>query len=134
VSATAAVRRGQVAAVRLMVDTCVIRRRGPEVTNPDTGVVTPTWTQIYNGPCKLQESAGFGAAGTEPQAGEHKFVLQGWRLHLPIAETGPTDGDVAEVTTAGVDPDLVGRRYRLGGDFAKTFATARRIQVEEVVS
>lgn len=117
-----------------MVDTCTITRAGAPVTDATTGVVTPTWTTVYAGPCKLGESKGFGASGTEPEAGEHQYVVQGWNLHLPVAVTAPTTGDVATITAAGLDPGLVGRTYRLANEFAKTFATARRFQVEETTS
>lgn len=117
-----------------MLDACTIRRRGPVTTDPATGVVTPSWTPVYSGPCKIQDSKGFGAAGTAPQSGEHRFTVQGWQLHLPVAATGPTVGDVVTVTAAAVDPALVGRTYHLGNVFAKTYPTAGRFQLEEVVS
>lgn len=133
-SVTSATLRGRVAAERLMVDTCVIRRGATATTNPATGVVTQTWTQVYTGPCKLGESSGFGASGSSPEAGEHEFAVQGWKLHVPMSATAPREGDFATITAAALDPSLVGRVYRLGAEFSKTFATARRFEVEETLS
>lgn len=131
-SAKSAVRSGRIAAQRLMIDTCVIRRRTGEDTNPDTGAVTAVWDQVYAGPCKV--GAGARAAVPEtPEAGEHAFVVQRWLLHLPITVTEPTQGDLVTITAAGLDPALVGRTYRLAAEFAKSFPTARRIQFEETV-
>lgn len=133
-SAASAVRRGRAAAERLMVDQCVIRRAGPETTDPVTGVVTPTWTDIYEGRCKVQESSGFAATGQSPEAGEHAFSVQRYMLHVPMSVTGAAEGDVATITAATLDPSLVGRVYRLDGEFAKSYATARRFEVEETTA
>jgi hypothetical protein len=116
-----------------MVDACVIRRAGPATTSPSTGVVTPAWTDVYAGPCKVGAGAHAAVAGA-PEAGEHAFVVQRYLLHLPVTATAPNEGDLATVTAAALDASLIGRTYRLAGEFAKTYATARRFQVEETIS
>lgn len=117
-----------------MVDQCVIRRRGPAITDPVTGVVTPAWTPVYTGPCKVQEASGLGSGSSAPEAGEHAYTVLSYVLALPASATAPLEGDVAEITAAALDSTLVGRRYRISQEFAKTFATARRLQVEETTS
>lgn len=133
-TAASAALRGRVAAERLMVDQCVIRRRAAATTDPATGVVTPAWTPVYTGPCKVQEASGLGSGSSAPDAGEHVYTVLSYVLQLPIAATAPIEGDVAEITAAALDATLIGRRYRISQEFAKTFATARRLQVEETTS
>lgn len=133
-SAPAALRRGRVAAEQLMVDACTVRRAGPAVTDPVTGVVTATWTTVYTGQCKVAESTGFGAGSALPEAGEHAYTVQRYVLHLPASVTAPVEGDVATITAAQLDASLVGREYRIVEEFAKSFATARRFEVEETTS
>ena len=41
-------------------------------------------------------------------------------------------GDVATITAAALDAQLVGKRFRVVGLAHKTFLTARRLQVQEV--
>jgi hypothetical protein len=91
------------------------------------------WQDVYAGPCKVAVGAR-AAVAEQPESGEHAFVVQRYLLHLPITVTTVVEGDVATITAAGLDAALVGRVYRLAGEFAKTFATARRFQVEETVS
>lgn len=117
-----------------MVDTCVIRRVTGQATDPETGVVTPTVAQVYTGKCKIQESSGFAGSGRVPDAGEHTYTLLAYVLHLPMSATAPGEGDLVEITASVLDPALVGREYRIAKEFAKTFATARRLEVEETTS
>lgn len=133
-SAVSAVGRGRVAAQRRMVDACVIRRPGPETTHPVSGVVSRTWTEVYAGPCEIQESSGFAAGGSRPDAGEHEYTVQRYVLKVPMVVTGLTAGDTATVTASVLDADLVGRVYRIVEEFSKSFATARRFQVEETTA
>lgn len=133
-SATSATRRGRAAARALMVDACVIRRAGAATTNPTTGAVTPTWIPVYTGACKLQSATGFAAGGQAPEAGEHAYSVQRYVLHLPVTVTDVVEGDVATITAAALDPSLVGRAYRVAGEFAKSFATARRLDVDETTA
>lgn len=55
-------------------------------------------------------------------------------LHLPISAPAPTAGWEYEVTAIGPDDDLalLGRRYHVVNSPAKSFATARRLDVAEV--
>ena len=46
----------------LMTDECTVVRPGEAATDPDTGEVKPTFTQVYAGHCKVQTS-GYGASG-----------------------------------------------------------------------
>ena len=55
-SADAAVREGRRHAEALMKDVVVISRPGAPVTGPDTGEVTNSLTDVYAGPCKVQQT------------------------------------------------------------------------------
>lgn len=131
-SATTATMRGRRAAEALMIDTCTVTRLTGSSTDPETGVITPTTATIYTGKCKIQQPGV--ASGGPANLGEATVMVSHPQLHLPIAATGVRSDDVATVTAAALDPDLVGRRYAIRVPAAKTFATARRLDIELVTS
>jgi len=130
VSAVDAVLRGRVEAQALMLDTCTVHRPGEPVTDAD-GNVTAGLTLMYTGACKIQQTL---AQSSNPEAGGHQYTVQDTRWDTPVA-AGPFDvGDVVTVIGAVLDPQLVGRVFRVTEPFHKTGATAQRTRVEEVVA
>lgn len=126
--------RGRRLAQQLMTDRCEIVRAGESVTDPDTGVVTPQHTIVYDGVCKIQTAGGVASENLEGSATEAiGTVLPQWSLylHLPWGTTGIASGDVAEIVESA-DPNLISRRYRLLNlQSEKTHATAMRWNVRE---
>lgn len=122
---------GQRKAEAGMVDTCTIRRRSGSSTNQDTGVITPAWTDLYSGKCRVQQSL---AQADRHDAGEDYQLLLRLTVQLPVV--GTEDLEVLdEVTiTASRDADLVGRVFLIRDLFHKTDATARRVGVTERTS
>lgn len=130
-SATTAVLRGRAAAEALMVDSVLVERRTGETTDPDTGEVTPTWTTVYTGRCKFAQAA---ASGSPENVGEATVMVSELMLHLPITATGVTADDRATAVTAALDPDLAGRVFTIRAPMHKTYATARRLPLQELSS
>jgi hypothetical protein len=124
--------RGRAFAERLMVDTCTITRQTGATTDPDTGVITPTFTTVYTGRCKVQQSAV--PIGEPRDLGQASIQVLHLELHLPIAAAGILVDDVATITASTLDPDLVGRRFTVRGTSHKTFLTARRLDIQELDS
>jgi hypothetical protein len=116
--------RGRIAAEAGMVDACVIRRRTGSATDPDTGASTPTYSTLYAGVCKIQNSH---AEAGRTDVGEDYLLLLRLEVHLPIAVIGLQVGDEITVTAAAYDADLPGRVFRIHDLAHKTFATARRV-------
>jgi len=124
----------------LMLDTCTIGDPGDPVTDPDTGEVTtplvvkypdPSWPDDHprkHGPCKIQ---GLDPQELNPEAGGATLTVQRYRVDVPVGSFVPAVGDVVEVVTARLDPNLIGRRYRVVALLHKSFATAYRLAVEE---
>lgn len=129
-SAASVLARGRVAAEALMVDTCTIRRVASEATDPETGQPSRTYTTIYTGKCRFQQSD---VQARPETAGEAYVLMLRRELQLPMSVTGLKVSD--EITCdASIDADLVNRVF-LARDLAgKTHATARRVQIEEVTS
>lgn len=112
-----------------MVDACLIRRRTGETTDA-VGNVTPTYTTLYAGKSRFQQSD---VQARPETAGEAYVLMLRRELQLPMSVTGLKVSD--EVTcTASVDPDLVGRTFLVRDLAGKTHATARRVQIEERTS
>lgn len=126
--ADAALAAGRIAAESLMVDTCIIDRPGEPVTDDD-GVVSPSYTPVYSGPCKVQQTL---AQSSSPEAGGAVFTVQGARVDLPVGVGPVATGDRVRMVTAASNPDLVGNVYRLVELFEKSWQTAQRTRVEEL--
>ena len=111
----------------LMRDTVRVMREGEPVTDDD-GFVTTSSTLVYEGAAKWQSPSGW----QRSQVGESDTAAGGLELHLPFdASAGVRIGDVVECT-ASLDSALVGRRFGVVDEFAKTLATSRRFRVEVV--
>lgn len=128
-SAADAVAEGRTQAELLMFDACVVDRPGPVVTDPDTGVAAPSLERIYDGKCKVQQTI---AQSSNPTAGGHSFTVQSTRWDTPVSAGPFAVNDVVTMTGAVLDPQLVGRVYRVVELFHKSGATAQRVRVEEV--
>ena len=123
--------RGRAAAEAGMVDACIIRRITGQVTDPDTGEVTNTYTTIYEGKCRLQQQ---GQQARPEQAGEAYLLMLRRELQLPMSVTGLRTEDEVTMTASAHDPDLPGRVFLIRDLFGKTEATSRRVTVEEATS
>lgn len=113
----------------LMVDTCRIERPGEAVTDPETGVVAPSYTLVYEGKCKVQS--------TQPQsrsaeAGGAVFTVLDTRLDIPIGAGPVAPADRVTMLTGVYNPALIGNVYRITEPFEKSWPTAQRLRVEEL--
>jgi hypothetical protein len=86
---------------------------------------------VYSGKCQVQER------DTQEQvalAGEADIDKQRYTVKLPVAgsEDVRPDDDV-EMVSVVHDPSLNGRHFTVSAMHHKTFATARRLPVVEVV-
>jgi hypothetical protein len=122
--------RAQAAAVLGMADTCTIRRLAGSSTDQDAGDITPTWTSLYAGKCRVQQRQ---AEAAQHDAGEDYQLLLRLTVQLPVTVTGLKVGD--EITiTASRDADLVGRVFLVRDLAHKTDQSARRVGVTERTS
>jgi hypothetical protein len=124
--------RGQAAAAAGMVDTCVIKHRTGDAMDPLSGTITPTYSTLYTGRCRVQQTQ---AAFSRPhEAGEDFVLMARMDVQLPVAGTeGLHVDDEVTITAVGTgrDADLVGRVFLVHDLFHKTDATARRVGVVE---
>lgn len=128
-SATSVTLRGRTAAEARMVDACTIVRLGSETFNPTIGeYTTAAPTSLYVGACEVQVSDGLNAQ--EQETGGQVVTQRRVTVKVPMSVTGVQVDDVVTITAAALDADLVGQAFRVVGEFAKSFATARRLQVE----
>lgn len=127
-TAASALARGRVMAEALMTDTCTIKRQTGSTTVG--AVVTPTYSTIYSGACKLQESSGLPRDAQPSPAAPVLMVYR--QLHLPVASsTGVQAGDLATMDTCVNDADMVGAVLVVRAERGKSYGTARRLDVEQ---
>lgn len=127
VTSASALRSGRAAAERLMQDTCTVERPG-DITNDVTGEAE--LVEVYVGRCKVQTYEGY---EQNPKAGGATLTVQRYRVDLP-ASVLVRPGDLVTITAAVADPHLVGKTYRVTAPFNKSYATASRCFVDEVVT
>ena len=108
----------------LMVTPCTISRGSTVTADPVTGadIVAPG-TIVYQGRCKIQSHEG------EPrsvEAGSATVTTVRWEIHVPIMSGPYRLGDLVRV--AG------GRMFRVDAIHVKTWQTAQRLPVTEVLT
>jgi hypothetical protein len=130
-SAASTLAAGRNLANSLMVDTIRFTEATGSLTfDENTGLETVgSPTVVYEGPCKIQRQR---VAPQNPDAGERTVTVEQMEVHIPVEATEPKIGCIGTITVAALDPALVGRKVRVTGLFHKTWATSRRLRVEEV--
>lgn len=123
---------GRAAAEALMQDTCTVRRKTSEVTDLFSGTITPVYTDIYTGKCRVQQRTQ-GQARPE-DAGEAFVLMLQLELQLPMSATGLQVDDLVTITASVHDADLPGRVFYVRDLAHKTHATARRVTIQERTS
>jgi hypothetical protein len=123
--------RGRAAAEARMVDACTIRRRNGETTDQNTGEITPTYDQLYQGKCRVQQEA---MQAQQQDAGEAYLLMVRLEVHLPIAVTGLQPDDEVKITASISDPDLPGRTFYIRDLAHASEKTARRVGTVERTS
>lgn len=114
-----------------MVDSCAITRKTGETTDPDTGVIVDTTSEIYGGKCRVQQAR---AQASPQDPGEAYVLMLRLEVQLPMSVVGLEVDDRIEITASAHDPDLVGRVFTVRDLAHKTHATSRRVQCQELTS
>lgn len=122
--------RGRSKAEELQVDTCTITRRSGSTTDPETGDITPTYTTVYTGPCRLKLPT---ATARPLTVGEAQEFTQHPTLSLPALTTGVEIDDLVTITASALMPALVGRKFHVRGKPSQTHMTAARFELLEAV-
>ena len=119
--------RGRALAEDLMQSSCRIRREGEKVRNPETGMLEPSWTTIYEGPCRSRFPAS--VPRSADQAGQ-RVAEQAPTVWVPVHAAGIRMDDVGEILANPHAPEDVGLTFRVAGVHAQTHSTSRRLPVE----
>lgn len=128
--ATAALMRGRRKAEALMLDKITIRRVTGETTDRETGKVVPVYTDMYTGKAKMQSYEGY---EQETHTAGTSVTVQRLSCHLPVGAYRINVGDIVEITASQLDPQLVGRKFRITQEAPfKTFATAYRVFIDYI--
>lgn len=132
-TATFATARGRALAESLMVDAGTAGRpTGGYWFNPVFQRDELDTTPLFASPCKIQSKQVQPGA---PEVGGRTATTIRVELHLPATSDPLTVGDLFTVTAAGpLSTSVVGVQWRILAPVGKSFATARRYEVERVVS
>ena len=117
-----------------MTDTVTVTyATGTMTQDPDTGSETPEYATRFTSKCKVQARQ---LQARQEEVGGRTATTVSVELHLPISAPAVEVGDLCEITAVGSlsDVQLLGRVFRVVAPVAKSFATARRFDVTEVVS
>lgn len=113
----ATIKAGQRAAERLMRDSCLITRLTKVVVGGREEFLPST---VYSGKCKLQTYEPYEQT---PETVSHTATVQRYSLHVPVG----VEVKIGDLATVGT------RRFRVTGLHNKSFRTATRLLVDEVV-
>jgi hypothetical protein len=129
-SAASITLRGRAAAEALMLDAVTVQHQTGS-SEDAAGTVTPTWSTVYSGKAKIQQSA---PSTTPTDVGQAAVYAGQLQLHLPVttATAAVSPDDLVTVTTCVLDASLVGQTFRLRGPAHKSYLTARRFPMLEV--
>jgi hypothetical protein len=106
----------------MMVSPCVIRRGGTVTADPVTGEdVVVGGMSVYEGGCKVQSREG--EIASAEVAGSTVSSVR-WQIHVPVSSGPYQEGDVVAV---------LGRAFRVEAPNVKTWQTAQRLPVSEVL-
>lgn len=135
-SAPSVTRAGQAAAERLMVDTCTVTRvtaPGAPINETTGQYPAASTSSVYAGKCQVQYRDGLARGAL---AGERDQMIARLIVKVPMSASGFQVDDVVTITATGTDSDtdLASRTFRVAELFHKTYATARRLVVEEAQS
>jgi hypothetical protein len=112
-----------------MLDACTIAHHTGQTTDATTGAVTQTYgAAFYTGKCKVQLRD---VDPATPEAGDRLTVVLRSRVDVPMSVEDVAVDDLVTITASVLDPDLVGRTFRVVAPFHGSFKTARRLPVEE---
>lgn len=115
-----------------MVDTGTANRPTGTTYNAATGTESVTYSTLFTSACKIQ-ARNIQAHGEE--VGERTSTAVRSELHLPVSTAPLAVGDVFTITAVATTSEVaVNTKFRVLAPFAKSFPTARRYEVEEVVS
>jgi hypothetical protein len=119
-----------------MSDTVTVTYIAPgtvPTTDPNTGSDVYAPTTRFTSKCKVQAR---NLQARQEEVGGRTATTVSVELHLPISAPAVEVGDLCEITAVGAlsDVQLLGRTFRVVAPVAKSFATARRLDVEEIVS
>lgn len=131
----AALAAGRQAAEQLMVDIFALTRPTGEGTVYDSATQSEAEATSSLGTSvgKIQSRS---LVVTEAEVAGRTAGTVRIELHLPVTAPALRRGDLATMTATGpmTPAALIGRRLRVVGPVGKTWATAMRYEVEEVVS
>lgn len=130
-SAASVTLRGRAKALELMQDACTVQHVTSLSTDQETGVVTPTYSTVYTGKCKIQQPS---PATAPTDVGEAAVFVGQLQLQLPVttATAAVSPDDLVTITGCVLDTSLVGQTFRLRGPAHKSYLTARRFPMIEV--
>lgn len=120
----------------LMLDAGTASRPTGSVYDPAAddgdGANVETTADLFSSKCKVQSR---NLVARESEVGERTSVSVRTELHLPVSTAALTVGDYFTVTTPhALSTVPAGTRYRVTAPVGKTMATARRYEVELIVS
>ncbi len=101
-------------------------------TEDEDGIEVEDFTTLFSSLHKVQARQ---LQAREGEVGGRTATSVTVELHLPVSAPLLTTGDVFTVTSVGpTSASWVGRKLRIVAPMGKTYLTARRYEVEEIVS
>lgn len=114
-----------------MTDACTVKYQTGTALNETTGLDVPTYTQRFASACKVQARD---LVANDSNVGGHVATTVKLSVHLPVSAGEVSTDELITITASVHDAQLVGRVFRATAPVGKSFATARRVDVSEVIA
>lgn len=121
---------GRAVAERLMTDTCTVQRQTGSSMSEVTLIVTPTYSTIYTGKCRVRTAS----SEVMVDVGDRAASLHNYTVSIPVSATILAPDDLVTITASGLDPAQPGLTLRILGALHGSQMTARRFLCQEVTS
>lgn len=108
-----------------LVDAVVVKEETGEVFDPGTGLITPTFTEVYDGPALIRP-----AGAGEAEFGETTVATVDYLVFIPYSEVDVEPGMLVDVASTH-DGQLDGTTLIVNSVNKDTYLTNRRLDCTE---
>ena len=122
---------GRAVAERLMTDTCTVQRQTSSSMSETTLVVTPVYSTLYTGKCRVREET---AGDLSIDVGQRAGSVRSYTVSVPMSAIAFAPDDLVTITASGLDDAQPAVTLRVLGVTHGSQITARRFRCQEVTS
>ncbi len=123
-----ALARGRAAHLKLLIDSCTIRRKTGETLDTATGLLTPAFVVVYAGPCRIKPYR----TGRPTTAGDTAVMRRPYEVLIPWDAIEPIFRADRVTVDRSDDPWVTAREMTVAEVNYSGTQTVRHLLVEDI--